>query len=189
MQNIKIDWNPDEFNTWIEFNIDQFNKTSLSSFTKDYLLNGFPESAAPFLSFGLSNNNFEFKTVAEYYAEYQLDSKTKNYWIFGSDGNGNPICIDSNSNDEILLLDHEQGFEPIQKINKNVSELFLCLLEYKNFIEQINSEFGEDGFFESKFTVTHLENLKTRFKKINSNIFTESEFWNGEISMLFDEIT
>ncbi|MEH6538259.1 MAG: hypothetical protein V7719_17815 [Psychroserpens sp.] len=100
----------------------------------------------------------------------------------------NPICIDSNSNDEILLLDHEQGFEPIQKFNKNVTELFQCLLEYKNFIELINLEFGEDGFFESKYTIMYLEKLKIQFKNINSNIFTESEFWNGEISMLFEEI-
>ena len=188
MQNIKTDWNPDELNEWIDFKLDQINKTDLSDFTKNFLLNGFPENAAPFLSFGLSTYDCEFKTIAEYYSEFQLDSKAKYYWIFGSDGNGNPICIDSKSNDEILLLDHDQGFEPIQKINKNVNELFQCLLEYKNFIELIISEFGEDGFFDSKFTNSHLEKLKIRFKNINPNIFTESEFWNGEISMLFEEI-
>lgn len=188
MRNIKIDWNPDELNTWSEFSLDQLNNTSLSNFTKDFLSNGFPESAAPFLSFGLSKHDSEFKTITEYYSEFQLDSKTKNYWIFGSDGNGNPICIDSNSNDEIILLDHEQGFEPIQRINKYVSKLFQCLLEFKKFIELINSEFGEDGFFESKFNIVHLEKLKIRLKNINPNIFTESEFWNSKITMLFEEI-
>ncbi len=188
MLNFKTEWNPDELNTWSEFNFEQLNKTTLSDFTKNFLINGFPESAAPFLSFGLENYESEFKTIAENYSEYKLNLKTKNYWIFGSDGNGNPICIDSNSNDEILLLDHEQQFELIHKINRNIVELSQCLLEYKNFIKFINSKFGEGGFFNSKFTQTHLEKLKEQFEKINPNIFIESDFWNGEIEMLYHEI-
>ena len=187
MKNFKAKWKPNEIHPWTEFSPEQLNKTSLSNLTKDFLINGFPESSAPFLSFGIENYDSKFITIAEYYSDYQLDSKTKNYWIFGSDGNGNPICIDSNSKDEILLLDHEQSFEPIQKINRNVIELSQCLLEYKQFVELINSEFGEGGFFESKFTITHLNELKKRFEQINKNIFSESDFWNGEMEMLIEE--
>jgi hypothetical protein len=188
MQNFKTKWNPDETNPWTEFSPEQLNKTSLSDLTKVFLLNGFPERSAPFLSFGLEHNDPNFKTLAEYSSQFQLEPNTKNYWVFGSDGSGNPIIIDSNSNDEILLLDHEQGFVPIQKINRNVVELLQCLLEYKNFIELINSQFGEGGFFDSKFTLTHLDELKKRFEQINSKIFSESDFWNCEIELLYEEI-
>lgn len=188
MENLKEKWNPNETHTWNEFNKEQLNKTSLSSFTKQFLSDGFPSAAAPSLSFNFEIYNSEYKTIAAYYSEHQLNPKTNNYWIFGSDGSGNPICIDANSNDKILLLDHEQGFDPIQSINKNIVELAHCILEYKNFIELINSEFGENGFFDSKFTKTHLIALKKRFELIDINIFRESDFWNGEIEMLFEEI-
>ncbi len=184
----KKQWNPDEFDTLTAFNSEQFKRTPLTKSTTEFLAGGFPYSAAPFLGFGLERYDGALYNIAEYYSETDVVKGAENYWIFGSDSSGNPICMDCSANDKIVLLDHELGFEPIQDINKNVIELALCLLEFKRFVAQIQLEFGQDGFMDSKFTKNHLEELKNKLQSINPNIFIESDFWKSEIENLFSEI-
>ena len=181
-------WMKDDSERWTEFPIEQVDKSNLNNETKEFLKVGFPEDAAPFLGFGLRSYDWEFNNIGDYYSDYELDAKTKNYWIFGSDNSGNPICIDSSDNDKLVLLDHEQDFEIIQTMNNNISELATSILLFKNFIEKINSEFGEDGFFDSKFTENHLTELENDFKKLNPNYYIESSFWDTEINNLRYEI-
>ena len=76
----------------------------------------------------------------------------------------------------------------MDNMNKNVSELASSLLLYRDFIEKINNEFGEDGFFESMFTEKHLNKLENEFKMLNSNYYIESSFWDTEIENLRAEI-
>lgn len=173
---------------WVEFPIDEVEKSNLNEKTKEFLKIGFPEDAAPFLGFGLRSYEWKFNTTQSYYEYDDLDDKAKNYWIFGSDNNGNPICIDASDNDKLVLLDHEQGFDFMMTMNKNISELASSLLLFRDFIERINNEFGGDGFFNSKFTENHLNELENEFKKLNPNYCLESSFWNFEIENLRAEI-
>lgn len=163
----KTKWNPDEISGWI---IHDLKNLSFNTETMEFLKNGLPENVAPYLSF-----------------VSQVELFNDGLYGIGSDGAGNPIAIDSKNNDRIVLLDHELGFKPIHRINKNVIELSKCLLEFKIFIEQINSEFGEDGFYESKFSERHISELKRQFEKINPKLFTESEFWKIEFENLYYE--
>ncbi|MBQ0910011.1 SUKH-4 family immunity protein [Flavobacterium sp. F-328] len=184
----KINWQKGDLDEWFDFEELEIDKTNLSSLTKEFLKNGFPENPSPYLGFGLRSFDNKFYTISEYYTDYELSNGYQNYWIFGSDGSGNIICIDSNQNDRIVILDHEENFGIFQIMNKDIIELSKCLLEYKNFIEEIQNEFGEDGFIESKFTEVHLDKLKVNFIKINPNIFEESDFWDSEIDNLYCEI-
>lgn len=184
----KIMWIKDGSERWIKFPIDQVDKSNLNNETKKFLKIGFPEDSAPFLGFGLRSYNWEFNNIKDYYNDDELDDKTKDYWIFGSDNCGNPICIDSSDNDKLVLFDHEQGFEVIETMNKNISELASSMLLFRNFIEKINSKFGEDGFLNSKFTENHLTKLENAFKKLNPNYYIESSFWDSEINNLRAEI-
>ncbi|WP_396637416.1 hypothetical protein [Maribacter sp. R77961] len=187
-KDFKIYWNINEYDQWTEFDYKQLERAKLTDLTKNFLSGGFPDGAAPCVDFGLESSDGKFYNITEYYSDIDLVKGTENYWIFGSDGAGNPICIDSSSNDKIVLLDHELGFEKIQDINQNIIELAKCLLEFKNFISEIESEFGEDAFMDSKFSKANVDDLKERFKKINPNIFLESEFWKIEVECLYDEI-
>ena len=184
----KTKWNLKRFESWTDFDPAIFDSSNLLERTKEFLKGGFPNGAAPFLNFDLENSDGKLKNIAEYYSNQEQIEGTENYWVFGSDGAGNPICIDSSSNDKILLLDHELGFQPIEHINKDVIELAYYLLEFRNFISDIQTEFGENGFFDSKFTKLHLDGLKERLEKINHNIFSESDFWKREIESLYEEI-
>ncbi|MCF2875009.1 MULTISPECIES: hypothetical protein [unclassified Tenacibaculum] len=181
-------WMNNSSENWIEFPIDLIEKSNLNEKTKEFLKIGFPEDAAPFLGFGLTSYDGKFNTIQNYYDDYELDDKTNNYWIFGSDNNGNPICIDSSDNDKLIILDHEQEFEFMETMNKNIAELASSILLYRNFVEKTNKEFGEDGFFESQFTEKHLTELENEFKKLNPNYYIESSFWDNEIENLRAEI-
>lgn len=184
----KEKWKLDELNRWTDFTFEQLEKTNLNCSTINFLKKGFPEDSAPFLSFGLRSYDWKFYTIFEYYSNCEVDAITKNYLICGADGEGNPICFDTTANDEVVLLDHEQGFGIMQKMNKDIIELSQCLLVYKEFAERIRSEFGEGAFFDSKFTKKHLADLKIRFENIDPNIFEESDFWKNEVENLYFEI-
>lgn len=181
-------WITNDTERWGEFPIEQVEKSNLNEKTKEFLKIGFPEDAAPFLGFGLRSYDWEFNTIQNYYEYDDLDEKAKNYWIFGSDNSGNPICIDSSDNDKLVLLDHEQRFEFMGNMNKNISELASSLLLFRDFIEKINNQFGEDGFSESMFTEKHLTELENEFKTLNPNYYLESSFWDIEIENLRAEI-
>lgn len=177
-------WMPDALNGWLEFDIAEIERSLLNNTTKDFLKVGFPDSAAPYVDFGWSVYGNRFLNIFDYYSNSDLDISTRNYWMFGSDGGGNPICFDISHNDRIVLLDHEQGFEMIATINNNIAEFAECLLLYKNFISRIQEENGEDAFFDQNITDAQFLELKEAFKQVNTNIFKESEFWRSEISVL-----
>lgn len=184
----KKTWMENNLERWTQFPFEQVEKSNLNKSTKEFLKVGFPEEAAPFLDFGLRDYDWVFNNIRDYYSNYQLEEKTKNYWIFGSDNNGNTICIDSSDNDKLILLDHEQNFEIIQNINKNISELASSLLLFRNFIKKVNTEFGGDGFLNSKFTENHLTELENEFQKLNPKYYIDSSFWDSEIENLRSEI-
>ncbi|MFY0602245.1 MAG: SUKH-4 family immunity protein [Cyclobacteriaceae bacterium] len=184
----RSEWNPDELNRWYHFDQNELDRLPVSDETKEWLKDGFPENAAPFLNFGLKSYDGKFHSISNYYSDYELDPKTKNFWIFGSDGSGNPICIDSMNNDRVLLLDHEQEFEIIGIINSSVSELSQCLSVYRRFVKQIQFELGNDAFIETKFTIKHVDDLRSRIEGIRSHIMTNSDFWGNEIKGLYLEI-
>lgn len=189
-EEFKIAWRPDEeFFQWTEFPPEELAKTDLSGQTKSFLAYGFPEDAAPFLSFGLRSHDWKLYNMdnVPYYSHHELGATAKNYWLIGSDGSGNPICLDTGNAERIVLLDHESGFELMDTMNASIIELAQSLLAYRGFIEQVNEEYGEDGFFDSKYTRAQVEELKRTFTEINPNIFNESSFWEQEVNMLSEE--
>jgi hypothetical protein len=184
----KKKWMSNDSERWVEFPADQIERSNLNDTTKAFLRVGFPEDASPYLGFGLRSYNWEFNTIAEYYDDYNLDDATKNYWIFGSDNSGNPICIDASNNDKLVLLDHEQRFEFIDDINKNITELASSLLLFRNFIEMVNNPSQEEDCSEFIFTEEQLKQLEDKFKVLNPNYYTECSFWYNEIENLRLEI-
>ncbi|MDB5122611.1 MAG: hypothetical protein JWP94_740 [Mucilaginibacter sp.] len=187
-EEFKKQWDPGKFNRWADLEVTEIEKAPLSALTKDFLKAGFPEDAAPFLNFGWKSEKGRFYNIAELYPKYADINLTKNYWIIGSDGEGNPICFDVSQNDRVILLNHEQGFEIICVMNSNINELAACLLLYKYFIRKIQKENGEEAYSDANFSIVDLSELKDSFKQINNNIFKESGFWRSEINALEKEI-
>lgn len=99
-------WMENESEGWVEFPVEQVEKSNLNKNTKEFLKVGFPEDAATFLEFGLRSYDGEFTNVIDYFSDSNLDINTKFYWLLGSNNNENSICIDSSKNDSIIILDH-----------------------------------------------------------------------------------
>jgi hypothetical protein len=177
-------WLPDTHSKWIEFDILEIEKAPINDLTKSFLKIGFPEGPAPYLDFGWLSQNNKFYSIYDYYSKFKLTNLAQNYWMFGSDGNGNPICFDVSANDRIVLLDHEQNFEIIDKMNANIAELAAYLLLYKDFVTSIRNKNKGGSFTDSDISEAQLLNLKEGFKLINNNIFKESGFWRSEINSL-----
>ena len=175
---------PDALNEWLEFDIAEIEKAPINNTTKEFLRVGFPRDAAPFLGFGWTIYGNKFLNIFDCYSKSNLDFAAKNYWILGSDNNGNPICFDISNNDRIVLLDHEQRFELIENINSSIAEFAECLLLYKNFIRKIQMENGEDAYLDQNISDAQLFDLKSGFEHINANLFSESDFWRTEINVL-----
>jgi hypothetical protein len=173
-------WLNNEFETWVEFPKEQLDNSNLNYSTKEFLKIGFPRSAAPFLDFGLISFDGKFKNIFDYYSDSDLKTITKNYWIIGSENNGDLICVDTSQNDKIIIVDHEQDFELIEIMNQSIIELSKSLFLYRNFIREVNNEFGRDGFFDSMYSIKHIERLEKEFG--NNNII--SSFWNCELESL-----
>ncbi len=174
----KEKWIQDKSDRWVNFDSNELGKSDINESTKEFISNGFPEDAAPYLGFGWRSYDWKFYNIFDYYEYDDLDPITKSYWILGSDNSGNPICIDSSTDDRILLLDHEQDFEVIEVMNKNVEGLANSLLLYRDFIESVNSEFTENQIIE----------LEEKFKLLNSNYYIECSFWDTEIENLRAEM-
>jgi hypothetical protein len=51
------------------------------------------------------------------------------YWMIGSDGAGNPICVEQGVG-AVVMLDHEDWFRTRQFVNSSVGQLAECLLAY-----------------------------------------------------------
>lgn len=94
----------------------------LSESDKAYLIAGLPSEAAPFLSFGPSDNKL-LPDASEVYSD-----AAPGFHILGSTGYGDPICLAIDSG-HIAQLDHERSFMPTY-MNASVVALAWCLLQY-----------------------------------------------------------
>jgi len=70
---------------------------------------GLPESAAPFLDFAAPVDG-TLKTASRL---WRLSSKYDRYWVIGSNGSGDPICIDESENGQIVYLNHDHDFRRV----------------------------------------------------------------------------
>ena len=51
------------------------------------------------------------------------------YLMIGSDGAGNPICLEQVTG-QVILLDHEDRFRTVQFVNSGIHQLAECLLAF-----------------------------------------------------------
>lgn len=85
--------------------------TALRKETIEFLtLSGLPEEASPFLTFS-KNIDDKYEGISSLTNQYNfLEPEYSRYIVIGSDGEGNPIAADTEKNDEIEWLDHEDYF-------------------------------------------------------------------------------
>ena len=98
---------------------------------------GLPESA-PLLSFSCKE---QLQTVAEAFGVEKDETEEEateflGLPVIGSDGSGNPICIDCDG--RVLIVDHEAGFVEAQVVNSSLQRLVESLVVFETYVQATN---------------------------------------------------
>jgi hypothetical protein len=143
---------------------------------------GLPIEAAPFLSFTVNANAFEpgINKLPEIFDF--LESEFDKYIVIGSDGNGDLIAINTESNDQIEWLDHEDNFSS-RFFNTSINSLAESLVIYRDFVQSILEENGEDAFINSNFTDAQFEALQQKLRTADEKAISEDGFWKQSLEV------
>lgn len=121
-----------------------------------------PREAAPCLSFDRFDRPrpiWEVYGIPEHWTAADRD-RLAPYRMIGSDGAGNPVCVDGGG--AVWLLDHENHFRTTQFVNSSVLQLGECLL----------ARFGE----------ADADRFRTAVWAADQPALTEGAFWWCEAS-------
>jgi len=105
--------------------------------------------------------------------------------MFGSNGSGDPICIDTSQRNEIVYLNHDNYFERIF-INKSVLQFAICLIKYQDFFASLINP-SPDDFSKRKFADEEFSNLRREFIDIDRMCLADNSFWSAELEGLLWE--
>ncbi len=103
----------------------------------------------------------------------------------GSNGCGDPICIDLSNGEQIVYLNHDNGFESIY-MNADIRKFAYSLIVYHEFFNSLLSP-EMDDFSHRKFTDEEFEVVKKRFLEIDIESMQNNSFWYGELEALLWE--
>ena len=163
--------------------IDRLNGLGLSEKSIEFLKNaGLPKSAAPFLSFATDSDDI-YKGIHKLTEFYEfLEPEFQKYIVIGDCNDGDHIVINIENNDQIEHLDHEDYFSS-RPFNTNIYKLAESLVAYRNFVERVQKENGEDAFMNSDFTNEQFDILKSDLNAADSKIMENNGFWAEQIEM------
>jgi len=104
--------------------------------------------------------------------------RTARYLYLGCDGGGNPVCIDSQDGN-IVMLNHENEFWPYDMVNSSVRQFAESLLAYAEIIEDFQSEYGDVDPYEDGLPADMHAAAEARLREIDPGAFGERSFWRG----------
>lgn len=176
-------WNDSEEKLCI-YKPSQLDNPRLSKTTINFLVNcGLPDSCAPMLSF----DEFDNTTIPTPNQVFNIDIDDLNdYLMIGSNGSGDPICIDLNNENEIVYLNHDNNFERIY-INSSVHQLTECIIRYRDFLTSLDPRFENNTFIKRKFSDEEFSKLCIDFKAIDDKSLLANNCWRAEFDYLLWE--
>lgn len=181
-EQFKVNWSSIEDNL-SPIPLDILALFELSSATCNFLnRSGLPNQAAPFLSFCNASDD-KFYGINKLTYQYDiLEPSFEKYIVIGSCNDGDPIVINTEKNDQIECLDHEDYFSPCF-FNTSIYTLAESLLVFRDFILTIERENGEDAAINNVFTDLQFEKLKNDLQIADEMALDENSFWNNILQM------
>jgi hypothetical protein len=177
------------------------NSLTLAGAEKDFLQSvGLPESTSPFLGFEDVKELPKLTAVYPHLTEKppvgllqklrgRILSRTSSspaqfdrYRIIGSDGAGNPLCIDEQDDGRVVWLEHEDNFRP-NYLSTSVSQLAESLLL---FAETGKKRPARDA----KRDRAAMKKIESEFlasmKECDPEALERGSFWQDNISMILE---
>ena len=173
--------NKEELCTYKSFQCD--NPRILKS-TIDFLINcGLPKSCAP----GLSFDKYHETTIPTPNQVFKIDiDELNDYLMIGSNGSGDPVCIDLNNENEIVYLNHDNDFERVY-MNSSVQKMIECIIRYKDFHASLDPRFENSVLVKRKFHDEEFFSLCNDFRTIDGKCLENDNCWNAELNELLWE--
>jgi hypothetical protein len=140
---------------------------------------GLPKDAAPFLSFN-SPTNGPLPTAAQ---KWHLQTGFSRFRVIGSNGSGDPICLDEADKGSVVYLNHDKGFARVF-INQSVCQLAESLLTYRHFVSLTNERGGEDAFLEGNIPPDLHLWVERELRRIDPQALQPDSFWKNELEAL-----
>jgi hypothetical protein len=172
---------PDEFQRlWIRphfelvtFPPDKVVSLRIPDASKSFLISpGIPRSAAPFIDFG-SRRDLELPKVSEAW----LQSKEfERYRIIGSNGFGDPICVDEEAHGRVVYLNHDNEFE-VGFMNSSVPQLAYSALAFREVAEKTRAKYGKDAFLKGQIPIEAVDEFITKMDAIDLPAIADGSFW------------
>ncbi len=165
------------------YSIASIDKKNLTNDTIEFLtICGLPLSAAPFLSFEEIQEDKLMTPTQVFKIKFE---GLENYLVFGYNGSGDTVCIDTKDNDAIVYLNHDNYFERVY-INKSILQFALCLTKYKDFMTSI-VDISSTGMERRKFNNSEYIQLKNELATIDNSCLNDKTFWKIELGCLLEE--
>lgn len=131
---------------------------------------GLPKEAAPYLNFGPP----KMGTLPRVSSVWLQTASFDRYRIVGSNGSGDPVCIDEEAGGEVVYLNHDNRFQRVVMAS-SIASLAECLLLFRDFLEEAGgaAEAIEPALFQP---------LVARIRAIDEAVAGAEGYWQREFS-------
>ncbi|MFJ8526923.1 SUKH-4 family immunity protein [Bacillus sp. NPDC094106] len=157
---------------------DMLRHTNFSNDTRRFLsAAGLPASATPFIEFDsvtepMQNVNQKFGMPKDF--EF--------YWLIGTTGSGDPLCIDERTN-KVVYLHHDNNYEEIF-INSSIHQFAESLLLFSKLIDEAIQLNGEFAFLDNEIPESVCSWFENELKRIDQKAVEKNTFWYEELENL-----
>ena len=160
---------------------------TISTSTRRFLTEaGLPDGGSWGFEFDLSKNLDRVSNVFGCYGkggdwEPDVYERLNRYIYLGSDGGGNPICLDSQDHEKVVFVDHESFMNPALSgsfINSGIAHLAECILIFQEMLERYWQEEGEDAeLYEGAVPARLIEKALSSIYEADPAVLTEGGYW------------
>ena len=167
--------------------VSRLDRLNLQQSTVDFLtVAGLPAYSEPNLSFANDTDDIVYgiNKLTEQFDFEDDKEKYDKYIVIGSCRDGDAIAIDTNDNDKIVELDHDDLFSS-KYFNISINTLANFLILYRDFEKEVLLDKDQNDNFQSfNFTDLQFENLKRKMIEFDKDAITQNGFWKDELEIM-----
>ena len=138
---------------------------------------GLPRSAAPYLDFR-SPLESPLPAASEM---WHLPDTFTHYRVIGSNGFGDPICIDEDMDGTVVYLNHDNEFARVF-VNSSVPQLAQCLLAFHGLVRESQTRSGSEAYLDGKIPDDVLDMFVETLKAVDGIALYDNSMWEAEVT-------
>lgn len=139
---------------------------------------GIPSDAAPYLYFrGLENPTPDSWRRIEH----------RRYWVIGSDGAGDLLCLDVEGGCAVQVLAHDDETASPRFMARSIRALSWILLAYASFVRRCNAELGAGAYVDGRAPEDAMTALRCELLEIDPGCLSRESFWVRDLEQFVVE--